>query len=268
MGSSSCADLTLLAPLPKGRTRPSMYVKLYLFPSTVSSNKSTRFTQQNEIVTVLVGEEEREFYLHKQMLIEHSPYFETCLKDCWNATSNQIIIKDISVEDFEILVDFMYTGNLPDSLEKSMTNTSRLTPGFTIYRSTDILMMSDLQNAVVDLMVAIAINNSLQFRLSTVAHLLRHGLSHTKLYKLVLEQAVRDFVNKPPEEEKCRDNAEHLAKFPEAFSEVLVCINKHLRQPYPRLDQVDVCSYHIHAGGERCGSKMTFVQDDTRSWNL
>lgn len=50
------------------------------------------------------------------MLVAKSPFFATCLKDCWNGNTNKVQLKDEVPSAFEVLVDWLYTESLPSHL--------------------------------------------------------------------------------------------------------------------------------------------------------
>lgn len=62
---------------------------------------------------ILVGREKVKFFVHKSLLMEQSPFFAAQAKPCWKDAELGVDLKDIDVEGFEIVVDWMYRKELP-----------------------------------------------------------------------------------------------------------------------------------------------------------
>lgn len=224
----------------------------------------TSFTQQ-EVITVLIGQEQRAFHLHKQLLTDKSLYFQTCLKECWNTKKDTIELRDLSVKGFGVVVDVMYTDKLPDYLIKAKNEYEQFTLLLFAYRAADILMMTELQNRLIDLTVSTTLRSDRLFTLSTVYELCWQNLVHTKLYDLVFTQAVRNYITKPPSFQKCKRYMDFFTDYPHIHVDILTSINMYLQIPWPRLKDIDVCQYHIHKHNESCKGQPTRETEEPMS---
>jgi len=64
-------------------------------------------------VTILVGPQKDTFNIPKDVLCHHSRYFDCCLNGAFKeARENQVILEEDSVEAFQLIIHWIFTGNL------------------------------------------------------------------------------------------------------------------------------------------------------------
>lgn len=164
--------------------------------------EGSSFTQQ-KIITVCVGPKKKPFQLHRQLLIDKSPYFETRLKACWEGSADKLELDDFSVEGFEIVVDWMYTNEIPERLRCSQERDSDAivnalhTLLLPAYQAADMLMIADLQNKLVDLEIELFHAEGQTWSIRRVKTLHRLNLAHTPYYDLVIKSSVGTLSNLP-----------------------------------------------------------------------
>jgi hypothetical protein len=83
---------------------------------TISRLSSFRIAARNEIITVEVGPDRREYKVHKAPLIEHSEFFKMALKKPWKEQQEGVIrLDDIEPEicrlDLRVLKYLSYFGS-------------------------------------------------------------------------------------------------------------------------------------------------------------
>ncbi|KAH9222811.1 hypothetical protein DL95DRAFT_380561, partial [Leptodontidium sp. 2 PMI_412] len=66
-------------------------------------------------VDVIVGKDKKHYSLPKDLLCYHSRYFDRCFNGGFKEAEEQKLeLLEDSVEDFEILLEFMLQGSVPD----------------------------------------------------------------------------------------------------------------------------------------------------------
>ncbi|KAH7360637.1 hypothetical protein BKA65DRAFT_391264, partial [Rhexocercosporidium sp. MPI-PUGE-AT-0058] len=69
-------------------------------------------------VDVFVGKDKKHYRLPKDLLCYHSPYFERCFNGGFKEGKDQKLeLLEDSVEDFEILLEYMLHGSFPDAID-------------------------------------------------------------------------------------------------------------------------------------------------------
>ncbi|KAF9693608.1 hypothetical protein EKO04_008457 [Ascochyta lentis] len=68
----------------------------------------------DEIVTVVVGTEQKNYRLHKALLVHHSEYFCNALKAPWKEAEDGVVpLTDVDVEVFDLFARWIYTQKIP-----------------------------------------------------------------------------------------------------------------------------------------------------------
>ena len=204
---------------------------------------------------MLVGPDRTCFKLHKDLLCDKSVYFEARLKDCWDGTKPKIDLPDISLAHFEIIVDWLYTGRIPDHFLKVDESTNR-PPLWSmieaLYKAADTLMLTEFQNKLVDLDLADSRKSGSTWWLESLAKHHEMELTHTPFYKMVLRSSVKHFVENPRSEDDFESVLSSLVNYPQGSIDILREINLFNRKPWPPVHQEDKCEFHIHVDEQKC----------------
>ena len=205
---------------------------------------SLRYTQQ-DMVVVIVGSEKKRYSLFKDLLCEKSTYFATALKKCWNGDKTEIILDKAEPDEFEVVVDWIYYGELPkywfgDAIKDEFGVVER-TPS--LYKLADELVILQLQNDTVDALLQtndrrIVVNNVLG-----VARIAQKELTHTPLYELVLRNAVTSFVTTA--KGSIHTACTMLTGYPEVLEVFSLELQEYQRQPWEGIKPEESSEYHI-----------------------
>lgn len=214
---------------------------------------ATRVTKAGTI-EVLVGEERQSFSIHHKLLVAKCPYLETRLKDAWNHTKDEpIILEDIDSSGFEVVVDWMYLGQLPSHLSGDASSETSDTIATKAYKVADRLVMPALQNDLMDCMLTELRDKQEQYTFKKIFGVVELELSHTPLYDMVLRSSVKCMCEDDDEATKSIETSlERLEKYPWVLVDVIVSSQKYRRDPWEYVELENWCDYHIHPDGERC----------------
>lgn len=112
----------------------------------------------NEIITVLVGENEQQFIVHKNTICDKSKFFEAaCSSGRWKEGKEKLVrLPEVDPEAFRVYVHWVYTGKVSPEVEwghadlncaeKQVTYTEAYIIG-------DVLDDNDLRKHVIDTMI-------------------------------------------------------------------------------------------------------------------
>lgn len=139
------------------------------------------------------------YLLHKDLLRDRSPYFATRLKDCWDGRQDEIELTGVSTWAFEVVIDWMYSGVVPDYVSKESGGRGPLLDVLPeLYHAADVLMMTQLQNELVDTYLAHGRQSGGAWTLTGVRSAHVYEIVHTPLYQLVLKSCVRNLMKRLP----------------------------------------------------------------------
>lgn len=141
-------------------------------------------------MTVLVGSTKVAYQVHKEMLVKRCPYFAARLRECWGGDSEPLTLEDISVEGFDVAVDWMYTNELSERLN-CKHNWELL---LIAYKAADQLVMRDLQNKLVDLELDQLQLGPCNWNLARIQLMWKMELAHTPCYQLALHSCIPELV--------------------------------------------------------------------------
>ncbi|KAF2260956.1 hypothetical protein CC78DRAFT_584169 [Lojkania enalia] len=128
-------------------------------PYTSSGTRgfSIRTNPENFCTTaeLLIGPKRTRFLLHTSLLVNQSPYFRAALTGSFLESTNQAIeLPDISVEVFELCVNWLYTNNIdPTPFKDGKPAYYTL---LHLYIVADRLCFEGLRNAITDLIADLA----------------------------------------------------------------------------------------------------------------
>lgn len=205
------------------------------------------------MITVLVGQSKKPYNLHAELLKHSAPYFATRLKDCWDGkTAEPILLQDVDECGFNTVIDWIYTRQLPQEIanpgaerDNGMADAA--------YKAADVLMISDLQNALIDNELRLLEGRMECWHLKALKTKHDLGIGHTPYYQLVLRHCVRtimgcDFLDQDPTD----DGLEILTACPEALKELAQLMRAYHKQPFGPIWEEDWCQFHVHPDGKRC----------------
>ncbi|KAF2117806.1 hypothetical protein BDV96DRAFT_465107, partial [Lophiotrema nucula] len=71
------------------------------------------------IVTLEIGTEKTKYYVHKDYLMHHSPYFRKALSGPWiEAEERLVTLEDVEVQPFNVFVHWLYTQAIPTTTDE------------------------------------------------------------------------------------------------------------------------------------------------------
>lgn len=104
------------------------------------------------MITILVGEEERRFTVHKDMLCAKSKFFRAACSKRWASGVEKIVRQpEGTVEDFQIYVEWVYTSKVTLDTENLDKQQARL---MDLYILGDVLDDYQLRNATMKRLIA------------------------------------------------------------------------------------------------------------------
>ncbi|KAK5957780.1 hypothetical protein OHC33_000969 [Knufia fluminis] len=205
----------------------------------------SKYTQM-EVVKVLVGSEKKAYTIHKDLLMSKCPYFGAALKECWNEDKTEITLKGAQPQQFEVVIDWLYEGRLPkywSKIEESdIFSIINKTPA--VYKLAHELLLSGLQNDLVDVLLQTSDEHKILHNLSGACSVVKQDLSHTPLYKLVLRNAVKCFAANMMGEE-VGSQLDYLMKYPELVKDFLTELHAYQRKPWQSIKAEESSKYHI-----------------------
>lgn len=224
-------------PLPQSNSDQKFLEPSVIFPSSLTDSS----LYQSQIVKVAVGGDRAPFYLHKPILCQQIPYFAGLLNPSWNKDEVETIDLDfVDIDAFRIVAHWAYAKKLPDGFAKS-TNEAIGAPNsflpdnvLAAYKAADQLMISSLQNALVDLLLDCYCDLNLYFCFGDLALICEYDLSHTPLYQLALKAATQNLGNHAPDCEcSARSKLDRLLEYPEVLKEIVLVSASYVNYPKP-----------------------------------
>lgn len=208
------------------------------------------------IVAIIVGPQEQLFHIHKQVLVDKCPYFAFRLKDCWDGKIGEPLkIEDVNVEGFKEVVNWLYSGTLPQATKSLDDKWSRSIKS--AYKVADQLAMTNLQNMLIDSKLEYFKTQNVAYTLNAVRYVWDAQLSHTPYYQMVLKSSVRRFMTKQLDEEEVVYQTAKMMSHPQAVVDVLRVINEYNKKAWINVAYGNPCEYHIHPDGKRCDGPST-----------
>lgn len=228
-----------------------------------------------EMITVLVGPKEVPFNIHKDLLCAQSPYCAARLSGSWKDDhTTGLKFPDFKAWPFSIIFDWLYSGNisvhfLDFPCEKNLDlcdseidddDHDDDTPGWLgwleLYRTADLLLMTELPNQMVDHDLAYQDRKEPGGRwgwdFCWVTRWHEKNITHTPYYQLFLDDAVENLQTATIYEKDWYDRKlETMLRHPQCLADLLRKIYQWTSKSAwgkPTLD--DRCKYHIHKSCE------------------
>ncbi|KAK5070081.1 hypothetical protein LTR64_001915 [Lithohypha guttulata] len=231
VGGSNNNTSTKQATLPGSVLSPSQYV-------------------QSGIVNVFVGRKRKEFAIYRDLLSVKSPFFAAKLKKDWNNDKNEIYLENEDPDAFSALVDWMFSGKLPDFYSERTTTSIASVTAF--YKLADFLLMPTAKNDLIDHVV--------NHHRAMNRHYTFHHLSYVwgvhavdkPFLKMVLHSIIKNLVVRTDDVYQL----EYLREYPDLM---LLVIRYHIgynKRPWARIWENPRCDYHDHSDGSKCVPKL------------
>lgn len=209
---------------------------------------------KDELITIVVGKDKTSFKVYKSLLVERIPYFQRRLKDCWDSDKKGIIeMEDLDIDGFEVIIDWMYHAILPERLTRPVNKYDSSLNART-YKVADQLMMTDLQNRLVDNELSLNQESKMAFGRVGITWCWELGLTHTPYYQLVLKDCTRDMITNSVKDVHFTDQITKLMEYPEALADIIKIAKQYGETQYHTPTIRDRCDYHIHENDMRCDS--------------
>lgn len=213
-------------------------------------------------IQVYVGAEQKVFEVHRTLLFSQSPFCAAQVKFSGSHTIEAIKLPNITVPNFNIMFNWLYTGRLNVAQDETQANGTRDDLKFMgedlieLYHSADIMMMQNLQNTIVDHDLARLSKTGCRTRVSWDISFLPNWheaqLAHTPYYRLFMADVVRYYFESGYDRNSFEQTLKSLSEYPEAMFDLLDAMDKYRRKPWSRVDSGDKCRWHIHENDERC----------------
>jgi hypothetical protein len=165
--------------------------------------------------------------------------------------------KNIDTVAFKIVEEWNRGGKVPKILlEEDSTHGAFSFEALRIYKTVSTLKLYHLQNQIMDLFWHSSKDRPRRYiGLSTVAILNEAGITDTPLYTFALRGSVRALMEGRMKDEQWEADLEELDKDPRAMKDVLIYIRRWIKEgPWSKPGKDDICGYHVHPDGSRCGS--------------
>ena len=202
---------------------------------------------EEEIVKVLVGNDKTPFQVHKSVLTQ-IPYFAALLD--WNKSQTEAVeVNLVEPEEFRIAIHWAYTHSLLPGVKEFPEHNGgacwyEFLPTVIAYKCADQLMMSSLQNALVDNAIDHLHITGRVADFGDVALVCEHGLSHTPLYQLFLKVAIATYVGCHNSECDHTKTLDTLDEYPQALRDALKLSAAYHKEPWDK-HPTDKTEFHI-----------------------
>lgn len=164
-------------------------------------------------------------------------------------------LEDVSVDGFGVVVDWMYSGVLPARVSGWTDDKLPLDYLRRAYKVADQLLMTELQNQLMDMVLAGGYYMR-HTKLTSVSMMWSLGLNHTPMYDFVLRDCIRRVNGEPESEAALARHIVHLKQVPEAMADIIVWMNKWNHAPWGEVSRSEWCSYHNHPDGKKCAQQI------------
>lgn len=212
---------------------------------------------------MLVGKSRKEFYVHRKLLCEQSPYFQARLKECWDGVEGPVELDDIDAVGFEAAVEWMYSKSLlPQYLDFTGTDETFNSGHIRMaYKVGDRLLMTDFQNKLMDQIALLYTKYNATSCMKTLA---RTGgveeLQHTPYYRFMVKSAARKFMLERESTNYDWETAISMVSHkPQVVNDILHEIMKWNVRSWSSSCGEDPCDFHIHTDDRRCPKPQDLV---------
>ena len=183
-----------------------------------------RYTTK-QCVAVVVGAQQKTYYLYPDLLKAESPFIAAQLKKCWNPKKDKIEIKNADPNHFDKIVHWLYTELVPETLP-GVDSTGPAEKIHPVYKLADELMMVALQNDLMDKLILYLRNSDTNITFYGLAQIAKLQLQHTPLYLFALKNVTRQLMICPLPDEEMSKQFNALVDSPDTVRDVLLHLNQ------------------------------------------
>ncbi|KAK5679875.1 Ankyrin repeat and BTB/POZ domain-containing protein 1 [Elasticomyces elasticus] len=205
---------------------------------------------------VLVGEEQKEFIVHKDPISLRSTFFTAAASETWNAAGKPIELQEYTPNVFSDYLKCVYTDAV-DIEDTKEVHTQEINHAISIYVLADYLGDCRSMNLVIDSMIQWRIRNNSNPPPVCICHLYQCTSAGSRLRRLFVDLHIHQ--NHPGWFEACfRPNSNSfnaLVQLPEFITETLIEFarlrNEDLKAPvwkvfHKQIARQPKCHYHVH----------------------
>ncbi|KAH7125291.1 hypothetical protein B0J11DRAFT_434571 [Dendryphion nanum] len=225
----------------------------------VSPRKSPLFSsaaQAGTFIVVEIGPERTKYHLHKEFLMHNSEYFLKAFSGHWKeAETGLVVLEDVESGIFNVFVNWIYSGKLPDSPKEWMdvVGAKKSDDGIKAFRLarlktwvlSDRLLAHNLRQQLNNSLVDKIIENNRLPHYSTIIWAFRNLPSHCRLLELMVDVHCLRWH----EEYDYPDQVELRTELPNEFL-IKVMIQQSRMIRGRRIQKLYRCKYHEHASEE------------------
>ncbi len=210
------------------------------------------------LVTVLVGDQKKQYTIHKDRLVKTSPFFKTRLDNPMiESTNGQITFPEDQCRAFDVVVNWIYGGDV-----EGICGPGGLFSAMKAYQLADKYMMPQLQDSLIQ-----EIKKYLKgycFLPQYVSWAVKHLKDTSALRIFLIDQIIWELVNYPefyqnqPGKEMVPGPAKSLGILlitdPEVAAQLLWGTQKLKPDHKTNPAGLEGCHYHVHPDGDKCDS--------------
>lgn len=195
----------------------------------------------------MVGSEKQQYFVHKSLLAAKSPFFRTLFKKCWDGDNEEINLAQIPGDGFGIVMDWMYSGLLPEKDVILRTDQyKQSTSVLHAYKAADILMVDQFQNELISKEASILIKEQMSYNCLRLRALHDADLCHTKYYKFILKSATKRLMSGFPNSSRQWDEQiDSVKDKPEILTDILMSVRQWSQNPWKDFPNGDLTEFFV-----------------------
>lgn len=168
-------------------------------------------------------------------------------KECWDGNRREVELTQIPSDGFGIVVDWMYSGRLPDRAKEYPNDGSkRWDSVLHAYKAADVLMIDKLQNELIATEAAILLEHKLTWKFRRLEDLYNADLCHTKYYQFVLKSVIVNMMsNLDRPSEKWEEEIKSVEDNPRVLADLLTSTREWLRKPWKDFPKGDLNDFFV-----------------------
>lgn len=164
----------------------------------------------------------------------------------WDESKQQIGLPELTVGGFGIVLDWLYTGRLPDVTEYWSTGGS--TAIIDAYAAVEFLILDEMQNDLIKNEADKLLRHGLGYRCGRLSSPHKSALSHTRYYQFVLKRIMECFMSENGmKSRECDHNVKQVKDHPEISLDLLTNIRKWASKPWKHCLKGDLSKFFVNA---------------------
>ena len=199
---------------------------------------------QSEIVTILVGGDRNEFFVHRMLLEKHSEYFAASLRKQWSeSTERAIILPDDDPIGAQKFFQWVYTGKVTIDDFEHFTN---------MYVFADKTMAGVYTNQLMDVARSLCVERDHILEPHAVKKLYIIGRRGKPAAKFAVEDNVWNMMQKKEINDEDQSLIDEFSEIPELAKDVMMAMLSYEKKKWDCPAQRRGCCYHEHTDGGSC----------------